>query len=230
MASGHIEHSNNQRPPSSAQTYLRSRAYSIVYGLHKSFTTSVLLQKSIKSVLEKEEDKSLILASLTFHGIRPQILPLTNWMVSNEVTVDEDGDNLNNLAKVEVIYTHPLPRNELQDLMSGLKAQEECPRPRIKLWLHSSIIMPHVSLQFEDIQNIPEMMVLPAQKGISVTFQCSEEAFITAYCIPKKFDRGQLTCRLASEVPSIAASRSKRSVLEANDLAEDFQKNIRDYS
>ena len=85
-------------PPSSAQTYLRARAYSIVYGLHKSFTTSILQQKSLKSVLllrkapddndnnNKNDKKSVILASLTFHATRPQILPLTNWIVSNLVS------------------------------------------------------------------------------------------------------------------------------------------------
>ena len=228
---------SSTRPPSSAQTYLRARAYSIVYGLHKSFTTSILQQKSLKSVLllrknpddnnNKNEEKSIILASLTFHATRPQILPLNNWIVSNLVSSEataatiEDGGNSrpNKKFKVEPIYTYPLPRHELQTLMSGLKAQEECARPRIQLWLHPSIIMPHISLGFSDLQSIPEVMVLPAQKGISVTFQCSQRASITAYCMPTKFNRGQMTCRLlaASEVdaniggpPEIAAhSESK---------------------
>ena len=231
-----------RKAASSAQTYLRAKAYSLVYSLHKSFTTSVLFQKSIKDTLKNdttttsEKDGTMVLASLAFHGKRPQILPLTNWMVSHLITFrnnpptesDPMFDTSTNVT-VEAVHTYPLPRKELQGLMGGglERPSEECVRPRIRLWLHPSIIMPQVSLEFNDFNQIPEMMVLPAQKGISVTFECSAKASISAYCIPTKFNRGQLTCKLASEVggPSIAASRSKRSAAAA--IFENFKKDVK---
>ena len=94
--------------------------------------------------------------------------------------------------------------------------------------------MPHISLGFSDLQSIPEVMVLPAQKGISVTFQCSQRASITAYCMPTKFNRGQMTCRLAvaseaAVAPGIAAvTRSKREIGgRISEFMEDFQENVR---
>merc|ERR1719150_3365947 len=53
-SSSSTDDESSTRPPSSAQTYLRARAYSIVYGLHKSFTTSILQQKSLKPIYEQE--------------------------------------------------------------------------------------------------------------------------------------------------------------------------------
>ena len=222
-----------RKAASSAQTYLRAKAYSLVYSLHKSFTTSVLFQKSIIDTLKNDtvsttskKDGTLVLASLTFHGKRPQILPLTNWMVSHLITFTKSDPAVN--VTVEAVHTYPLPRKELQGLMGGglERPSEECVRPRIRLWLHPSIIMPQVNLEFNDLNQIPEMMVLPAQKGISVTFECSAKASISAYCIPTKFNRGQLTCKLASEVgPSIAATRSKRSAASA--MFENFNKEVK---
>jgi hypothetical protein len=44
----------------------------------------------------------------------------------------------------------------------------ECPEPRIKFWLHPSMLLPQTSLEFNDINEVPEALILPAQKGISV--------------------------------------------------------------
>lgn len=90
-----------------------------------------------------------------------------------------------------------------------------------------------MSLEFSEIGLIPESgLILPAQRGISVSLQCSLQASITAHCVPRKFNQGSLTCRMASEsTPSTAAVKSKRSIVDSNGslatLWKDWNKNVK---
>ena len=87
----------------------------------------------------------------------------------------------------------------------------ECPYPEIKFWLHPSLILPQSSMEFNSMTEVPDALILPAQKGISISLQCNNKGSITVHCVPRKFNQGSLTCSLASVSPSIAASKiSKR--------------------
>ena len=110
---------------------------------------------------------------------------------------------------VRDIPSHPLKRSELE------KFHENCQKPIIQLWLHPSLILPQVFIEFEDFAQVPELMVLPAQQGISVSLRCGGHLASTkAHCVPTKFNQGSLTCSLSSVVESAAASvKSKRATL-----------------
>ena len=98
------------------------------------------------------------------------------------------------------------------------------------------MILPSTSLAFRDLNEVPDVLILPAQKGISVSMQCDQKQAMTVHCVPKKFNQGSLTCSLASGSPSIAASvvKSKRSavvkdsnLISLKTLWQDLNKNTR---
>ena len=98
------------------------------------------------------------------------------------------------------------------------------------------MVLPQTSLEFNDINEVPEALIFPAQKGISISMQCNHKGALTVHCVPRKFNQGSLTCSLASISPSIAASKiiSKRSVeadsnslISLSTLWKDWNKNTR---
>ena len=216
----------------SASVYLEALAYSTMYQLHKSFTMAILKQQDLNQVLRKSESSRRqqppIVASLTFHGQYPAMvpLPMQHWMVANLIYTNNNS--------VEAVSTHPLRRTELENVMHGsslAEAAEECPQPKVKFWLHPSVILPRVSMEFNDLGEVPEVMILPATRGISVSLECSLEAAVTVYCVPSKFNHGYLTCRMAPSSSVLESRRSKRSTLSSkyslSTLLEDVEENVR---
>ena len=84
-----------------------------------------------------------------------------------ELTSITDTENY----EVKDIPSHPLHRSELEKL-GGRQGLEKCPNPFVQLWLHPSLVLPQVFIEFEDFKQVPELIVLPAQQGISVSLRC----------------------------------------------------------
>ena len=129
-----------------------------------------------------------------------------------ELTSITDTENY----EVKDIPSHPLHRSELEKL-GGRQGLEKCPNPFVQLWLHPSLVLPQVFIEFEDFKQVPELIVLPAQQGISVSLRCGGHLTSTkAHCVPSKFNQGDLTCSISTSASpaSIAAStvKSKRSI------------------
>ncbi len=227
---------------SSALTYANFLAYASIFDLHRAFTKSLLMQVDFSTEMRKFlQKRNFVVAAMTFQGGNTPVMPLKDWMVTGLIRFNATDEG----QIFEPVTTHPLYRQELESLMNLTLDVEECEEPSLKFWLHPSLILPRVSMEFFDLANVPEAMILPAQKGISVSLGCSATASITAYCVPRKFNQGSLTCRLASTLlPTVKASiakplpepsrrpRKSRAIAEKSKFSlatlwQDFEANVR---
>ena len=85
-------------------------------------------------------------------------------------------------------------------------------------------------IEFSDLSEMPDIMVLPAQSGVTVSLGCGPGAFIQVHCVPEKFDQGKLVCTLDQSQPRISARRIQRSLDENKpklSILTDFNENVR---
>jgi hypothetical protein len=214
-------HANTSSSLSSSQVYLEALAYSTVNDLHVAFTKSQIDMRSVGRIMQavrRTSDTEAVAASLTYYGKLPSILPLANWMVTDLIYFPAEKVHQ---PRVETVHTHPLAKSELEALLAETTAlgRGQCKQPGIKLWLHPSIILPHFSLNYESLADFPEMLILPAQKGISVSLKCGLASSITAHCVPRKFNQGDLTCQLSTTWP--VASMIEESDIKRRSVEDD---------
>ena len=118
-----------QLQSNSALMYVRALAYSTVYDLHKSFTKSILLQKNIKDVyrkskLSEHKNHTKIIASLTFTGEHPKILPMDKWMVTDTIRIPRNDSSKmtrsqeGSAIKIEAVETYPMHKTELASFVN----------------------------------------------------------------------------------------------------------------
>ena len=198
--------------------YLKAMAYATIYKLHKSFTEALISQRKMERLTS---DRKPLAAALTYTGLMQ--IPLGEWAVTKIVETES--------YDVKDIPSHPLHRAELEKLAEP--TSRKCANPFVQLWLHPSLLLPQVFVEFEDFKDLPELIVLPAQRGISVSLKCKGHLTSTkAHCVPSKFNQGDLTCSVSAS-PEIAASvKSKRSVddskksLSISTIWQNFQEKV----
>merc|ERR1719445_1892439 len=112
-------------------------AYATIYKLHKSFTEALISQRKMERLTS---DRKPLAAAITYTGLMQ--IPLGHWAVTKII----DTENYD----VKDIPSHPLHRSELEKLGGPSGNLEKCPNPFVQLWLHPSLVLPQVFIEFED--------------------------------------------------------------------------------